>query len=512
MPSSIVPRLGMLALLAGGIAAGGWWFLSHSSVSQSPSHGVSHSTSPSPETEVASGGQSTAANPDQAVTQKSDFSEPIDFPQDMWKAAGLRIAAIELAPMNEAIELTGKIALNEDKLAHIFPLVEGRVNEVKIRFGQQVKKGDLLLVVQSKEVGQGMLQLYQDRQRLDFAKARNQWTQEVSKNTLSLIEMMSSGSTTDEMEQALKDRTMGDYREKLMTAYLTRLKAQAHLERLSPLSNSGAVPARQILEAETDLNAASASLQSLLEQISQDAIQASRLAEQTIKELQTSIAVTETNLKILGFKSEQLQNIDPAEQGEAVAYYPVVAPFDGTVISKDVVLLERVGPDRQILTIADLSTVWVTADIYESHLPILTKLTNQALRLRSEAWPEKTFEARIFYTGDVVQETTRTIALRAVADNPEGLLKPGMFVTVELPNLNTTEVLQLPISAIQDHEGESFVFVQSGDAVFERRNVKLGRRNHQRMEILSGLTAKDQVVVEGGFALKSKMLADLLAE
>lgn len=438
--------------------------------------------------------------------------DSISFPKDHWAATGLRIEPIAKRRLEVSLELTGKVALNEDRLSHVFPLVEGRVDEVNVRFGQHVKKGELLVVVQSKEVGQGMLQLYQDRLKLQIAEVKDRWTQDVSKNTQSMIEMMRSSATVDGIEQALNDRPLGEHRQRLMTAYVAHLKARANLERLKPLAATGAVPAREIMEAEADTNATHATMQSLWEQVSQDIIQARQLSSQLVKELQTNIAVAETSLKILGLENKDLQNIDPAVQGERLAHYPVICPFDGTIISKDVVLLERVGPERQILTIADLSTVWISADIYESHLPILSKLSDQKLRVRCEAWPEREFEARIFYTGDVVQESTRTIALRATAPNLEGLLKPGMFVTVLLPDVQATEVLQVPPTAIQDHEGRSFVFVQTGDEAFQRRDVTQGRRNEHGVEIRSGLTAGDRVVVEGGFGLKSRMLADLLAE
>ncbi len=482
--------LGLFGLLT--VAGGALWYFdggSHSDRDVSQGH-----TSPVP------------------ATEQSNISEALTLPPARWGAAGLRVEPAIAEPLDEAITLTGKIALNEDRLAHIFPLVEGRVETVKVQLGQPVKQGELLVVVQSKEVGQGMLQLFQDRLKLEYAEAKNRWTQDVSKNTLTLIEMLRSGAKIEAIEAALKDRTLGDAREQLMTAYIAHFKAQAHLQRLSPLSDSGAVPARQILEAEAELNATRAGLQSLLEQAAQDAVQASRISAQTIRELQTSIAVSETNLKILGFTKEDLAAIDPSAQGARLAHYPVFAPFDGTVISKDVVLLERVGPDRQIMAIADLRTVWVTADIYEAHLPLLARLADQTIRLHCDAWPAKPFEAKIFYTGDVLEESTRTIALRAVADNPEGILKPGMFVNIELPALNAEAVVQTPQSAVLDHEGQSFLFVQTGPETFERRDVTLGRRNRRVVEIRSGIAAGERVVVDGGFALKSKMLAALLAE
>ena len=352
-----------------------------------------------------------------------------------------------------------------------------------MRFGQQVRQGDLLVVVQSKEVGQGMLRLFQDRLKFELAQVSDRWIQDVGQNVQSMIQLMREEAPVESIEQSLKDRPLGDYREKLMTAYIAYLKFRAHLERLSPLSSSGVVPARQILEAQAETDAARAALLSLWEQISQDTIQASRLSAQAIRELQTSIAVAETNLSILGIDENDLREIDPAVQGERLAHYPVRAPFDGTVISKDVVLLERVGPEQQILTIADLSTVWVTADIYETHLPLLAQLVDQTLRLRCEAWPEREFEARIFYTGDVVQESTRTIALRAVASNPDRLLKPGMFVSVMLPSLKHGEVVQVPLTALQDHGGQSFVFIQAGGRICPPPG-QAGAANREAVEIL----------------------------
>jgi len=448
----------------------------------------------------------------QSETVSPDGPTRIVFPQSKWTAADVRMETIQASPLNQQFKFTGKVSLNEDRLAHIFSLVEGRVDEVRVRLSQQVKQGETLVVIQSKEVGLGMLQLFQDRLKLSFAEVKDRWTQEVATNTLALIERIRAEATIDEIEQTFKDRTMGDYREKLMTAYVNYQTSQLHWKRLSPLSKDGAVSGRQAMEAESSRDASRAVLQALLEQVSQDARQAAQLSSQTIKEFQTTVAVSEANLKILGFNDSDLKNIDPTQRGESLAHYNITAPFDGTVIAKDVVLLERVGPENQILTIADLSSVWITADVFETQLPLLAKIGDKPIRVRSDAWPDQVFEAHVFSTGEVVQETTRTVALRAIAENTKGILKPGMFVTVEVPNIDNASVVQAPTSALQENEGKAFVFVHTGEDQFEQRIVTTGRRSNDLIEIKSGLKVGEKVVTRGGFALKSKLLESLLAE
>ena len=476
------------------VALGGWWI-------RSRSRQESQSTL-STLTEQGGTQGDPSVPPSDPVT--------IEFPRASWQSASIEVQPVQRGSFAQSVELTGKIALNEDHLAHIVPLVEGRVEQVKVQFGDKVTKGDLLIVVQSKEVGQAMLQLFQERLQRDFAVTKDQWTQAVSMNTQALIKLIRNGAEIEDIEKQLEDRPIGEYRDKLMTAYISHYKARKLFERLVPLSKDGNVAGVQVVVAEAEHNATRATLQSLVEQIQQDAKQASSMSTQSVKELQTRVSVGETNLKILGVEDAALATIDPVRQGEAISHYPINAPLDGTIISKDVVLLERIGPEKQILSIADLSTVWVSADVYEEHLPLLKQLDNQIIHLHSDAWPQKTFEAQIFYTGDVINEATRTISMRAVADNKDGLLKPGMFVHVDFPNLSRVQVLQVPLTAIQEHEGKDFVFVHLGGDRFERRDVTLGPRNTQAVEIQAGLKSDEMIVTSGGFALKSRMLAALL--
>ena len=447
-----------------------------------------------------------------AADESASFSEPITLPRESWSAAGIALQPVQQAPFSQTLELTGKIGLNEDRVAHIFPLIDGRVHEVRIQLGEKVTRGQVLAVVQSTEVGRSMLQLFQNRLQRDFAHTKDQWTQTVSANTQAMIALMRSGAAIEEIEKQLTDRPMGDYRDKLMAAYVAFYKARLNLERLKPLSENGTITGKQLLEAESEWNASRATLQSLLEELQQVTQQTSILSTQSLKELETRVAVDETNLKILGFDTPALASIDPATQGETVAHYPIHSPFDGTIISKDVVLMEHVGPERQILSIADLSTVWVNTDVYEEHLPLLKQMEHGELQLHSPAWPGRTFTAKVFYTGDVVDESSRTVAMRAVADNSAGDLKPGMFVTVTYARVSPESVLQVPLSAVLEHAGRTFVFVHMQDDQFQAREVALGRRNVSQVEVTKGLQAGEQVAIAGGFALKSRMLAELLAE
>lgn len=480
------------------IAAGMWWASTRATHAshQDASTGAQHEPLP---------------NEDQ-VAANNPTTEQIEFPQHRWEAGSIAIEPVQSHSFEKRVEVTGKIAINEDRLAHIFPLAEGVVDTVKVHLGDQVKKRDVLAIVQSREVGQAKLQLYQDRLKHDQITAQDKWTQQIVTNVQELIEMIRSEAEVREIEERFRGKPIGEYRNQLLTAYIGKHTHQQTVSRLSPLSQAGAVSGKQLIQAQSDSNTARATLQSLIEQIQQEAVQESLRSSHAVKEMETRVAVDEAALKVLGFDQSELEEINPVIQGEAVSHMPIFAPFDGTIISKDVVLAERVSPESQIFSVADLSSVWVTADIYEGQLPLLAQARGKTIQLKADAWPGRTFEAEVFYTGDLVDPDSRTITLRAVADNQDAALKPGMFVHVLFPTNDTGKSLQIPATALQDFEGRTFVFLHLGGDLFEARNVTVGRKTEDMVEIVEGLKEGDQIAVQGGFALKSKMLDSLLEE
>ena len=305
---------------------------------------------------------------------------------------------------------------------------------------------------------------------------------------------------------------MGEFRERLLAAYSSYTNSEADVTRLQGITTSGAVSGKTLLQAKANRNADLASYQSRLEEVEYGMRMASMLSSHSLKESETMTAVSETSLRILGVSDDELKTINPATQGEGISHYSIRAPFDGTVLTKDVVLSEQVRPDVMVLSIADLSTVWVLVDLYEEHVPLLESLGNQTIHLHSESWPGQTFDAKVFFAGETMDESTRTISLRAIAENAQHLLKPGMFVTADLSGTGQEDVLQVPLSAIQEHQGQKFVFVHRGEDQFERRSITLGPANETTVTIKEGLEPNEAVVVQGGFMLKSQMLADLMGE
>jgi cobalt-zinc-cadmium efflux system membrane fusion protein len=182
------------------------------------------------------------------------------------------------------------------------------------------------------------------------------------------------------------------------------------------------------------------------------------------------------------------------------------------VIARSAPLSQHVSGETELFVVADLSTVWVRADVFEKDFQAVQGLRGQSVTFQVASYPGRQFVADVFSLGDLVDDQTRATRLLATADNAHGLLKPGMFVEIEMATGDDAGVLQLPAGAIQRHADKPFVFVADGAGNFERRDVVLGRLNDELVEITAGLVEGESVVVQGGFALKSELLSELMTE
>ncbi|MEO8046308.1 MAG: efflux RND transporter periplasmic adaptor subunit [Nitrospirota bacterium] len=212
-------------------------------------------------------------------------------------------------------------------------------------------------------------------------------------------------------------------------------------------------------------------------------------------------------LRLLGMDDKQIKSLERTQTIRSQV--PIVAPFAGRVIARDLTKGELVETTNKLFAVADLSTVWVVANVSEkdvSYVQHATTVPNQPVEVHVTAYPDEVFQGTVVYVGDVLDTATRTMQVRLTLTNPTGRLKPEMFATIRVSSEPAADVLVVPEAAIQHDRDRSFVFVQQEPGVFEARTVRLGEKNGTFAEVLEGLREGEVVVKEGAFTLKSELL------
>lgn len=187
------------------------------------------------------------------------------------------------------------------------------------------------------------------------------------------------------------------------------------------------------------------------------------------------------------------------------------APFDGVVLQVNTAEGETVQPDTQLFEIADTSTVWVQADLYERELGAVRR--GESVVVMLEAYPGERFSGRITHIADTIDPSSRTAKIRCEVANPDRRLKLSMFATILIPGRGERRALMIPSGALQQLEGRSVVFVREEEnGPFEIRTVRAGTEISGWTEIESGLKAGETVVNRGSFVLKAEHLKGELGE
>lgn len=189
--------------------------------------------------------------------------------------------------------------------------------------------------------------------------------------------------------------------------------------------------------------------------------------------------------------------------GEAKRTLVFRAPADGVVIEKMAVAGQMMKPGERIYRLADLTSVWVQAQVYEKDLPFLRE--GQAATIRTSYGPERKFEGSVQLLLPQVEEQTRTATARIVLPNPDRFLRPGMFVEVSFASQLADDAVLVPDMAVLRSGERNTVFVAIDGGFFEPREVKLGARSEGGVyQVLAGLKVGERVVTSGQFMLDSE--------
>jgi Cu(I)/Ag(I) efflux system membrane fusion protein len=218
-----------------------------------------------------------------------------------------------------------------------------------------------------------------------------------------------------------------------------------------------------------------------------------------IEQIEASLQLNVDRLLTFGVSRAQIDEIDRTRR--VPQYIRVVAPADGIVISRNVSAGQKVKRGDELYRVADLSRVWILADV-----PGPEALHVPPGAVAAVGVPRRAAPMRARVSGTVRPQfdaATQSVTLRLDADNPDDVLRPGMFVDLEVP-VSLPSALTVPAEAILDAGRTRTVFVERGRGVFEPRQVQTGWRMGGRVEIVGGLAAGERIAVSGTFLLDSE--------
>ncbi|MCY3844642.1 MAG: efflux RND transporter periplasmic adaptor subunit [Acidobacteria bacterium] len=371
---------------------------------------------------------------------------PLEIGEEAQRSTGMRIVAAEHRELPVPMEVTGFVTPDTTRLMRVRALAEGVISRVDVKLGDRVRAGQPLI--------------------------------------------------------EYDNVALGDHIAEYRAAVAARRQAEADLE-----------VRRRSFERAEQLIAVEAIAQQTVELRRSELDQ----AEAGVLSAQAEVTRIEERIHRFGWSDADLSEVAPrdgaagelqaaAERHREASLNVLRAPFDGVVTEYSVAVGDLVGPDRDLLTITDISTVWVLADVYESDLGRLPPAAE--VTIRTDAYPDRVFSGRITYVSDTIEAQTRAAHVRCVVANPDDALKLGMFVGVTIPTNERVAALAAPVAAVQQIDGQPVVFVQTGRATFERRDVTLGSTAGGVVEVLSGLAAGESIVAEGSFYLKTALLND----
>jgi len=359
-------------------------------------------------------------NKNQSLDESKEHSESDDkkvlhISEAEMKEFGIEVGTAGPGKIEIQLSLPGEVVANADRLVHVVPRVSGVVRDVRKNLGDFVSAGEVLSILESRELADA---------KASFLAARE--------------------------------------REILARANFTR---------------------------EEDLWKKKISAE-------QDYLEAKRAIAEALIELRSS----EQKLHAIGFSDAYLSRL-PNQLEIEYTKYVLTAPASGTILQKHIAKGEVLKDDSEAFVIADLSSVWVNVSIYQKDMPLVRKGQEVIISAGHEIPDAK---GVISYVGPLVGEQTRTGIARVVLLNKGGHWRPGLFITTRLTVKATDVPVAVSKTALQTMEDKTYIFVKTEEG-FEPRPVTAGRTDEKQAEIISGLTAGQQYVTNGAFALKAQL-------
>jgi RND family efflux transporter MFP subunit len=473
--------------------------------------------------------------------------------RDLPSFTGVQVEPVTQRMLENQLTVSGTLDFNQDRYYTISVRHHGIIHQVLRTVGDTVQKGDPLVILESMDLAaqqQDFIDSYQmitnskaNRSQLRQSFAHQEQQVKENRKVYALTEdkyaeaeaMLEAARTryentvhqTQLARQKIKnqeaiDQTLHADRDRLEHLFEQDLVSEAELLRVQREQMVGAQQLHSLeqdyiqLKNETearrlDMQRYAQQLRTYQQELSTLQMQLHQLKSQlteTQRQIFNSnydVAIHEnhyhkahTNLTLLEFPHPerliQKPTIDPL--------ITIRSPVSGLIISRTANVGSRIQPEAALLSIADLSTLWVYLDVHERDFARFKQ--GDVVSIHALAFPEREFRGTIDFLGSKVESNSRTIPIRAVLDNTERILLPGMYVDVEHTSPTSDMALVIPSDAAIPLGKDFLVFVQIESKVYEPRLVQLGETMDGFQEVIYGLKEGERVVSQATFLFDSE--------
>ncbi len=391
----------------------------------------------------------------------------LTVPKESQLLFGIKTAPVSTRQITSGLKTTGTVRARPDARAVVVPPVAGRiVLREGITLGAAVGRGEQIGYVEQVLDVSGQTEL--ESQRLEVESQQREVEARRLELRNSVLQLQS--------QQA-------DQRAKASQARTRLAQAERELRRSANLVEAGAVPKKRLEEAQT----------------------AVKVAEQEVTSAEKQVALLENQIK----QTQAGQTIFRAPRvNQPNKTFPLTAPVTGTINEIKATSGQQLEAGTEILSVVNLSTVFLEARVFERDLPAVresTRASFTASALSGEVYTIGTpdGDGRLLSIGQTVDPQTRTVPVIYEVINPLGRLRDGMFVEITVDTSGDRQVLAVPKPAVVNEQGQTFVFVFDGGESFVKRAVALGAEGADYYEVASGLKEGERVVTEGIYQLRS---------
>ena len=435
----------------------------------------------------------------------SGDGQRVRLPAGKARATRLSLAAVTSRVLQRTSVVPGRVAHNSARRIELRAPAEGTVLSISVKPSDHVNPGDVLAVLQIPEIGTLRASVLQRQAELALALRTAQWEKATYDNLESLTAALERRPSPKEIQQRFGNRILGKYRERVISAYSRFVLADRLTTDATPLAAKGVLPGRTLQERTGARDVAEAVYRTVREQSLFDAHQARDQAQSFAENARRQLAISQRLLAVsLGY--DEAPSAD--EFGRELAVAELRAPIAGTVEERHVARTERFDDSEPLFVIADTTTLIIKADIREKDWAAITLQAGTQLDVEIPALSDGKRTAILRFVGRQVDAGTRSVPLVASIDNPQGLLRPGLFVRIRVPLGPPRKVLAVPTSAIMRQGDAAFVFRVAGVRTYRKSTVQTGIEDEGWTEIVSGVKPGDRIVDQAAFVLKSEMLLE----